>query len=85
MIIEIDKRKIGVRHPCFIVAELSANHDGSLDRAKQIINSIQRPGADAVKLQTYRADTITLDCETPDFNIPDDNPWADKKKFYSLY
>ena len=53
MSFKIGNRQVGLGFPCFIVAELSANHGGSLDRAKQIIDSIKNTGADAVKLQTY--------------------------------
>ena len=85
MSFKIGNRQVGLGFPCFIVAELSANHGGSLDRAKQIIDSIKNTGADAVKLQTYTAETITLNCESSDFYIPSDNPWSSKKKFYNLF
>ena len=78
MSFKIKECGVGKEYPCFIVAELSANHGGSLERTKRIIDAIKRSGADAVKLQTYKADTITLDCESSDFFLPDDNPWVDK-------
>ena len=53
----------------FIIAELSANHNGSLEVAKETIRAIKRTGADAIKLQTYTADTITLNVKTADFKI----------------
>lgn len=60
----------------FIVAELSGNHNGNIERAKQIIDAAAKAGADAVKLQTYTADTMTLDCESADFQVTDPkNPW----------
>lgn len=62
-------RTIGVAFPPFIVAELSANHNGSLETARRIIEAAKVAGADAVKLQTYRPDTITLDSDSTEFRI----------------
>ena len=59
--IEIAGRKIGEGYPVFIVAELSANHNMDFHRALKIIDAAKEAGADAIKLQTYRADTITID------------------------
>lgn len=67
--IEIAGRKIGPDAPPYIIAEMSANHNGKLDNALRIIEEAHKAGADAVKLQTYKADTITLDCDTEDFQI----------------
>jgi pseudaminic acid synthase len=67
--ITIADRLIGIDHPPFVIAELSANHNGKLDTAIRIIDEAKKAGADAVKLQTYRADTITLDCDTDEFRI----------------
>ena len=55
--------------PCFIIAELSANHNGSLQRALDTIRQAKLAGADAIKLQTYTADTITLDVRSDDFKV----------------
>jgi pseudaminic acid synthase len=66
---EINGRKIGTDCYPFVIAELSANHNGSLERARKIIEAAQQSGADAVKLQTYRPDTITIDCDRKDFRI----------------
>lgn len=68
----------------FIIAELSANHNGSLNTALQTIRAAKRTGADAIKLQTYRADTITLDAKEKDFLIEGDSIWAGQNLF-SLY
>lgn len=67
----------------FIIAELSANHNGSLDTAIKSIRTIKKTGADAVKLQTYTADTITLDCNKDDFKIKG-TIWKDRY-LYDLY
>src|SRR5690606_36714341 len=68
----------------FIIAELSANHNGSLDIALESIRAIKRAGADAIKLQTYTADTMTIDSEKDDFIIKSDTIW-DGRKLYELY
>lgn len=67
--IEIAGRRIGAGHPPYIVAELSANHNGTLERALLIMEAIKEAGADAVKLQTYTPGTITLDHDGPAFRI----------------
>ena len=68
-VINIADRAISCEHPPYIIAELSANHNGRLENALAIIAAAKEAGADAVKLQTYRADTITLDCDSEDFQI----------------
>lgn len=68
----------------FIIAELSANHNGSLDAALAHIKAAKRAGADAVKIQTYTADTITMDARTDDFRLPKGSLWEDKY-LYELY
>lgn len=68
----------------FIVAELSANHHGSKEIALETIHAAKRAGADAVKLQTYKADTITLDCQGEDFKIQQGTLW-DGRNLYDLY
>jgi len=69
----------------FIIAEMSGNHGGDISSALEIIRAAKEVGADAVKLQTYRADTITLDCHNEDFLIPSNNPWSSSKNLYGLY
>lgn len=68
----------------FIIAELSANHNGSLETALETIRAAKRTGADAIKLQTYTADTLTIDCDKADFVIQSGSIW-DGKTYYELY
>ena len=68
----------------FIIAELSANHNGSLKNAIETVRAAKRAGADAIKLQTYTADTITIDSKKEDFIINNGSIW-DGKNFYELY
>ena len=65
----IDSRKIGSKYSPYIIAELSANHNGSLEKALQTITMAKSCGADAIKIQTYTADTMTIDCDKEDFQI----------------
>jgi pseudaminic acid synthase len=81
--ITIAGRRIASDEPPFVIAELSANHNGRLDTALRIIEEAKKAGADAVKLQTYRPDTITLDSDAPDFQIHG-GLW-DGKTLYALY
>jgi pseudaminic acid synthase len=80
---EIAERKIGVGHPPYIVCELSANHNGSLERALELIDAAAATGADAIKIQTYTPDTITIDCDNAQFMIKG-GLW-DGYKLYELY
>ncbi|WP_050467326.1 pseudaminic acid synthase [Herbaspirillum chlorophenolicum] len=81
--IHIEGREIGPGNAPFIIAEMSANHNGVLDNALRIISEARKAGADAVKLQTYRPDTITIDCDTEDFQIRG-GLW-DGNTLYGLY
>ena len=85
MKVTIDTTLLGPDHPCYIVAELSGNHAGSLEHAKTLIRKAKQAGANAVKLQTYTADTITLNSTKPDFSIPESDPWHHKKTLHALY
>lgn len=81
--ISIAGRRIAADEPPYIIAELSANHNGRLETALRIIEEAKKAGADAVKLQTYTADTITLDCDSEEFQIHG-GLW-DGKTLYELY
>ena len=84
MEVNIAERKIGKSHPAFIVAELSANHLQKFDHAVKLIKAAKDAGADAVKLQTYTPDTITIDCDNEYFQIKQGTIW-DGKTLYELY
>lgn len=81
--INIDGRNIGDGCAPYIIAEMSANHNGNLGAALRIIEEGKRAGADAIKIQTYRPDTITLKSDLPDFQITD-GLWAGRT-LYDLY
>jgi N-acetylneuraminate synthase len=81
--ISITGRPIGPDHPPFVISELWANHNGSLDAALRLIDAAAKTGADAVKIQTYTADTITLDSPRPEFQITS-GKWAGQS-LYDLY
>lgn len=80
---KIAGRPIGPAHPPYVIAEVSANHNGDIERAKAIMTMARDRGADAVKLQTYTADTMTIDCDLEDFKITE-GLWAGHT-LYGLY
>lgn len=81
--ISIAGRRIAADEPPYIIAELSANHNGRLETALRIIEEAKKAGADAIKLQTYTADTITLNCDSEEFQIHG-GLWGGKT-LYQLY
>ena len=81
---EIGGKKIGKNYPIFIIAELSANHLQKFDNAVKLIKAAKEAGADAVKLQTYTPNTITIDCDNEYFQIKQGTLW-DGKTLYQLY
>lgn len=82
--IKIGNRLIGVGQPVYIIAEMSANHGQSFDQAVRLVHAAKEAGADALKLQTYTPDTITIDCDNKDFFINKGTIW-DGKNLYRLY
>jgi N-acetylneuraminate synthase len=83
LFITIDGKKIGPEHPPYIVAELSANHNGDINRAFKIMEAAKEAGADAIKLQSYTQDTITIDCDLDEFQVKGDL-WGGQT-LYELY
>ena len=69
----------------FIIAEMSGNHNQSLERALEIVEAAASCGVNALKIQTYTADTMTIDCDNPDFIIEDKNSLWSGEKLYDLY
>lgn len=83
MVVTINNRKIGPEYPPYIIAELSANHNGDIERAFSAIKAARDSGAHAIKIQTYTADTMTIDCDHEEFIIKG-GLW-DGYKLYDLY
>ena len=83
--IKIGKKIIGKNSKCMVVAEISANHDSKLANALKLIRLAAKAGVDAVKIQTYKPETITLNSFKKDFLINKNSPWSKKKNFWNLY
>jgi len=81
--IEINQCPIGTGETPYIVAEMSGNHNGDIERAFQILDAAKKAGADAVKIQTYRPDTITIDHSSSEFLLHG-GLW-DGRRLYELY
>lgn len=83
-VVRIGGREIGLGRPVYVIAELSANHGHDVATARAIVEAAAAAGADAVKLQTYTADTMTIDSDAPPFRIGDGTLWAGRN-LYELY
>lgn len=83
--ISIGHHKVGIKHKPFIIAEMSGNHNQSLERAMQIVEAAAKAGAHALKLQTYTADTMTIDVSSGEFFISDENSLWKGEALYKLY
>ena len=80
---KIKDRLVGAGHPAYIIAEMSGNHAGSLERAKEIIHAAKESGADCIKIQTYTPDTLTIDCHNKYFQVK--NGTWEGENLYGLY
>ncbi|MEV4267592.1 pseudaminic acid synthase [Kribbella sp. NPDC049584] len=83
--IEIGGVKVGPDHQPFVIAEMSGNHNGDLARALDIVRAVAESGAQALKLQTYTADTMTLDLDLPAFRLPVEHELWSEARLYDLY
>ena len=83
--ISISDRKIGRKHEPFIIAEMSGNHNQSIEKALKIVDAAADSGADAIKLQTYTADSLTLNVKGGDFKIKDKSSLWQGQNLYELY
>ena len=82
---KIGNKKIGEDEKCLIVAEISANHNKDFKITKKLIDSAYKNGADLIKIQTYTADTLTINSKRKDFQISKKNSWKDSQYLWKLY
>ncbi|HEX4493099.1 MAG TPA: pseudaminic acid synthase [Acidimicrobiia bacterium] len=82
--VRIGGREVGAGHPVYIVAELSANHGGRLDRALELVAAVADAGVDAVKIQTYRPESLTIDSDAPPFRVGAGSLW-EGRRLWDLY
>ncbi|MCK1995368.1 pseudaminic acid synthase [Peribacillus muralis] len=83
--INFEGRLVGPNHPPFIIAEMSGNHNQSLERALEIVEAAAKAGVHALKIQTYTADTMTINIANKDFKIEDKNSLWNENNLYKLY
>ena len=84
MTVMVGRTPVGQGAPCFLIAELSGNHNGDLGRAMATVHAAKAAGAQAIKLQTYTPDTITIRSDRADFVVPGNGPWGGRT-LYDLY
>ena len=82
---KIGKKNVGENSPSLVIAEISANHNGNFRLFKRLIKAAKKSGADLVKIQTYTANSLTINSNKNDFLIKKDNPWGKKKYLWNLY
>ena len=82
--LQVGQRRIGDGEPVYVIAEVSANHLGAFENARRLVEVAAECGADAVKLQTFTADTMTLDSDLPHFVVGPGNPWSGRR-LHDLY
>ena len=83
--VRVGPHRIGAELPPFVIAEMSGNHNGDLDRALAIVDAVADSGAQALKIQTYTADTITIDVDSPRFRVEDDHGLWGGRTLHQLY
>ena len=83
--IRIGKHEVGPDHEPYIIAEMSGNHDGSLDKALDIVRMAAAQGAHAIKLQTYKPETITIESDAPDFRFSQGHELWGGRTLWDLY
>jgi pseudaminic acid synthase len=83
--VRVGPHRIGAEHPPFVIAEMSGNHNGELDRALAIVDAVADSGAQALKIQTYTADTITIDVDGPSFRVEDAHGLWGGRTLHQLY
>lgn len=83
--IDLQNKSIGTNNPVFVIGEMSGNHNGDLDRALRIVDAVADSGAQALKIQTYTADTLTIDCDKPPFRVAGNHGLWGGRNLYGLY
>lgn len=82
---KIGNKSVGASYKSLIIAEISANHNKNFNTLKKLINSAKKSGADFIKIQTYTPESLTLNCNTKDFEIKKDNAWYSSRYLWNLY
>ena len=80
---KLGSKFVGEDSQCLIIAEISANHNNNFNTTKKLINTAKKHGADIIKIQTYTAETLTIDSNKKDFQIKKKNPWSKNKNLWN--